>query len=511
MPKGALDIRAARKLGLASSAESVSQQALDKLAAARIFLTRERPLLGVLARSLRAIPSHVITAPLAITADDYLLVAPELLLRTPFPNLCARVAHVVLHAALGGFARRGARPLPRWNHAHDLAIDPLVRAALLESDYQVDDALINVLPAQAFIGPNSPQGGAFAAETIDAMLERALATEPFLASQALPKPEWIDLYLEVPTALEESSEEQPSQARPPEEIDPTRVEGTGAVPLPGSGRGVADVIDHRENDRENRAEESSVEHPQNADDAQPTEQERFDEEERAASAARRRGAEVQWRMRLAQAIAEDQAAGSPTFARLPKWGREWLQATTEPPPNWTAVLQHSVAQLARGKRSFLRPSRRSAAIGWSSDVRLAGRTIVAAGQLAAVLDTSGSIDEKSMRRALGVIAAAAMAEGVEEVRLIQADAVVTDDRILSASDLQRAPIEIQGRGGTRFWPALKRVAREASARGERGAVIYVTDLEGEFGDPDAFRTIDIVWITEGSAQAPFGKTVRMRR
>src|SRR5207244_3638049 len=138
------------------------------------------------------------------------------------------------------------------------------------------------------------------------------------------------------------------------------------------------------------------------------------------------------------------AAGSPTFSRLPKWGREWMQATVEPPPSWHAVLQRSVSHLARAQRSYLRPSRRSAAIGWSSDVRLAGRRVVPAGQLCAVLDTSGSIDEPTMRRALGAIAAAASAEGLDEVRLLQADAAVTSDRIWSPSELQRAPIEILG-------------------------------------------------------------------
>ena len=93
---------------------TIDRQALDKLAAARIWLTKERPLLGVLARPLRPEISRALTSPLAILPDDRLLVQPELALRTPFPQLCARVAHVTLHAALGGFARRGQR---RLDHA----------------------------------------------------------------------------------------------------------------------------------------------------------------------------------------------------------------------------------------------------------------------------------------------------------------------------------------------------------------------------------------------------------
>jgi len=487
MPKE-MDIRAARKLGLAESAEAVQRQALDKLAAARIWLTRERPLLGVLARALRPQANTAIAAPLAILPDDRLLVEPELVMRTPFPQLCARVAHVVLHAALGGFARRGTRPLARWNLAHDLAIDPLVRAAMLESDYAIDDAIVTSLPEEALAGPRSAQGGSLAAESIDASL---LSLD---AAQAVPLADWVDLYLEVPLRADEAD----AGARPPDEVDPNRPsEGKGAVPLPGAGAGVADVVD--------AGEEPNP-------DVAPIARDRGESQnEREENEARRRTAEVTWRMRLAQAIEEDRAAGSPTWTKLPKWGREWMQATVEPPPNWTAVLQQSVSQLARAQRSFLRPSRRSAAIGWDGDVRLPGRRVVPAGQLAAVVDTSGSIDEQTLRRALGAIAAAATAEGLDEVRLMQADAAVTDDRILSPTDLMRAPIEIRGRGGTRFWPALKLLAREARKRGERSGVVYLTDLEGEFGDPDLARPLDLLWVTNGSGIAPFGKTVRLKK
>ena len=469
----------ARKLGKSEDDSAVVRQALDKVAAARIWLTKERPLLGVLARSLRAQPNLAITAALAITADDRLLVNPELALRTPFPALCARIAHVVLHAALGGFARRADRPLPRWNLAHDLAIDPLVRASGLESDYALDDALVADLPELALAGPMSAQGGSIAAESID----RALSSLP--SERAVPTAEWIDLLLRAP---EEPAAEDEG-ATPPEEIDPSLgVTGKGAVPLPGAGAGVADSPD---DEGEAQSDKGSDDHQ---DDAQ-----------------RSRAAEVTWRMRLAEAIAEDRAAGSPTWGKLPHWGQEWMQATVEPPPSWTAVLQRAVASLARAQRSFMRPSRRSAAIGWSSDVRLPGRRVVPAGQLAAVLDTSGSIDEPTLRRALGAIAAAATSEGLDEVRLVQADAMVTSDRIHAPVDLMRAPIEIVGRGGTRFGPALELLAREARNRGECSGVVYLTDLEGEFPEASTVkRVLDVLWVTTGTGCAPFGKTVRMR-
>src|SRR6185312_9530367 len=52
-----------------------------------------------------------------------------IVLEMRFPTLCARIAHLCLHAALGALARRGTREPLRWNVAHDLAVDPLLRAA----------------------------------------------------------------------------------------------------------------------------------------------------------------------------------------------------------------------------------------------------------------------------------------------------------------------------------------------------------------------------------------------
>jgi predicted metal-dependent peptidase len=482
---GEMDPRAARKLGLAPDETAVARQALDKIAAARIWLTKERPLLGVLARALRATTSLSITGPIAIVVDDRLLVHPEHALRTPFPALVARIAHVVLHAALGGFVRRGHRPLARWNLAHDLAIDPLVRAAGLESDYEIDDALLAELPSELLGGPSSAQGGAMAAESIDAALER------LDAARAIPRTDWIDLYLDAPEDVPPETE-----ASPPEIVDPSLgVVGKGAVPLPGQGAGIADSV----------GDESEDDKQEGRDDLAPNDAGEGQERQK------RRAAEVTWRMRLAEAIAEDRAAGEPTWGKLPQWAQEWMQATVEPPPSWTAVLQRAVAALSRTERSYLRPSRRSAAIGWSSDVRLAGRRVVPAGQLAAVLDTSGSIDEPTMRRALGSIAAAATAEGLDEVRLIQADAEITDDRVMSPTDMLRAPIAVIGRGGTRFTPALELLAWEANQCGERGGVVYLTDLEGEFPGDWVTRYLDVLWVTNGTGSAPFGKTVRMTR
>src|SRR5262245_31728025 len=75
-----------------------ASSAIDKIAAARVWLLKEKPFFGVLARALVVEP--VLTVPaLRLSADDRLRVNPIAVLEMRFPALCARLAHVALHAA----------------------------------------------------------------------------------------------------------------------------------------------------------------------------------------------------------------------------------------------------------------------------------------------------------------------------------------------------------------------------------------------------------------------------
>jgi predicted metal-dependent peptidase len=126
------------------------------------------------------------------------------------------------------------------------------------------------------------------------------------------------------------------------------------------------------------------------------------------------------------------------------------------------------------------------------------------------VDTSASIDESVISVALGAIAAAATAEGVDEVRLIQADAEVTSDEVVSPADLLIRKIPIRGRGGTSFAPALTKLAIEARRERERFTAVYLTDLDGAFPPKKAVLGVDVLWVTTVVRPVPFGKVVRMR-
>jgi predicted metal-dependent peptidase len=412
------------KVDLLGDPAAAASGALDKIAAARVWLLKEKPFFGVLSRALTVEPRADVRA-FRLFADDRLAVNPLAVLRTPFPALSARLAHLALHAALGGFVRRGDRDARRWNLAHDLAIDPLVRGAGLP---------LGLPPPPDELAPGS------SAEDIFALLPEGAA----------PGDDWCDL----------------SDAPRDEEAPP---EGPAAGP----------------------AADSTT---------------KMDEQARALA----------WKMRLATAIEEERASGGKTWGDIPAWIDEMIRATIEPPPHWTVVLQRSVSLLTRTDRTWLRPSRRMSAVAehagrWPDVVTMPGRKVVLAGQLVAIVDTSGSIDEATLARFLGAVASAATAEGLEEVRLMQADSEVTSDEILSPAELLTEQVAIRGRGGTSFVPALSRLIEEARRKAERFSVVYLTDLDGMLPRSRDAKALDVLWVVprKPRRKPPFGTVVQL--
>src|SRR6185503_7172815 len=119
--------------------------------------------------------------------------------------------------------------------------------------------------------------------------------------------------------------------------------------------------------------------------------------EEATPQVEARSRELQWKMRLGAALEEELSSGGKTFGEVPAWIDELVRATIEPPPDWSAALQRSVSMLTRTDRSFLRPSRRLAALAgadgsWPDVVAMPGRRVQLAGRLVVVIDTSASID-----------------------------------------------------------------------------------------------------------------------
>lgn len=427
---------------------SAARQARDKLAAARVWLMKHKPFFGVLARALRIEPTLEVPA-YRLLPDDRLRVNPIVVLSASFRSACARLAHVSMHAALAGFGRRRQREPRRWNVAHDLAINPLLDAAELGVGSTSAQLLLELPP------------GASAEQYYDAIPEGVA-----------PDPLWCDLCDPEPTA-----EAPPAGTY-------TRQDG-----------GDQPEGDDRQGPNE----------PDEPDALDPSPDTLTVDE---------RGRELQWKMRLAAAHEEELASGGKTFGDMPEWIDELVRATIEPPAHWSVILQQAVTSLHRTERSYLRPSRRMSALmqegSWPDVVSMPGRRIEQAGQLVAVVDTSASISPEVLARFLGAIASVATAEGIDDIRLVQADVVVTRDETIFAAELLFQEIAITGRGGTDFSAALLKLEQDAKRLVQRFTVAYLTDLDGRFPASPA-RFLDVLWVVPGRHHEPppFGRVVEM--
>jgi predicted metal-dependent peptidase len=429
---------------------AAAQEATDKIAAARVWLLKEKPFFGVLARALAVSPS-LETAAFRLTHDDRLLANPIVVLELRFPALCARVAHVTMHAALGAFVRRGQRSPLRWNVAHDLAVDPLLRAAGLHVGA--------ALPEVTFAPGAS-------AEEVYLLLDE----------DARPHDAWCDI-----------ADPPPPPDAPPAGTFTRQDDDEGGDDGDGEGQGGQD----------------------------PNQPEPVDPDPEP-SPVEARGRELQWKMRLAAALEEEIASGGKTFGEAPGWIDELVKATIEPPPSFGATLQRSISMLTRTDRSFLRPSRRLAALAgdegaWPDVVAMPGRRIVHAGKLVSVVDTSASIDPEVVARFLGALVSVATAEGFDEIRLVQADAEVTSDEVVFAAELLFREVGVVGRGGTDFGPALRMLAADSRLQAERFTVVYLTDLEGRFPTYEEVTPLEVLWVVPGKPPRtpPFGRVLEL--
>ncbi len=437
---------------LHADVNAAARQARDKLAYARVWLLRHKPFFGVLARAFLleatlAVPGY------RLLPDDRLLFNPLTVLAARPPALAARLAHLALHAALGAHFRRGEREPRRWNVAHDLAIFPLLDAADLSLGTP----------------PNLPLDLAPGASA--EAIYRALAPE------IAPDPMWADLSEPVDSATPR--------------MPPTQRGGAASGDSSADRGATADTLGQ------------VAPH-----DVAPHALDSFD----AAARAR----ELDWKLRLAAALEEEARSGGSTFGELPASLAALLRATIEPPASFSAILQQSIHLLQRTERSYLRPSRRMSALAaasgrWPELVMMPGRRIEHGGRLVAVVDTSASLPLGTIGRFFGAIVAAATAEGIDELRVVQADCEVTRDETSFAADLLFRDVEVSGRGGTDFAPALAMLAAEALRDRSRFTVAYLTDLEGRMPPDFDAHLLDVVWVVakRTASLPPFGRVVEL--
>lgn len=168
---------------------------------------------------------------------------------------------------------------------------------------------------------------------------------------------------------------------------------------------------------------------------------------------------------------------------------------------WEAAMQKWIESVAPGERTYIRPSRREVT---GNDIVLAGRKRES-WMLNVVLDTSGSMTDE-ISPALGAIADFCEQLSIDEIRLVQCDAAVTGDEMLSPEAL--ADYQISGFGGSDLTPAMRGLAEDARVT----AALVITD--GDIAFPPEEMPYDVLWVITSSAYAsfnpPYGHVIRMQ-
>ena len=162
---------------------------------------------------------------------------------------------------------------------------------------------------------------------------------------------------------------------------------------------------------------------------------------------------------------------------LPAGLVEEIRALSQPPIPWDVELAKWFDQFfspVEKVRSFARPSRRQASTpdiprpSWvARRGALDGRTF------GVILDTSGSMERKTLAKALGAIASYSMSREVPAARVIFCDAVAYDQGYMAPEEIA-GRVRVRGRGGTVLQPGIDLLQRAEDFPRE-GPMLIITD------------------------------------
>lgn len=203
-------------------------------------------------------------------------------------------------------------------------------------------------------------------------------------------------------------------------------------------------------------------------------------------------------MALAKALGSLRGRGSEAGGE--KKSVRALRGLTHAP--WQAAVQAWLEGVSPGERTYTRASRRGADHG--GDMVLPGRRRHS-WILNVVLDTSASMAD-DIPVALGALADFSEAVGIDVIRVVQCDTVVTCDEELSSAEL--AEYEVRGYGGSDMTPALTSLAADPFVT----AAVVITD--GEIAYPADAPPYAVLWALPRpmpSFQPPYGRVVILQR
>ncbi|MBN1309997.1 MAG: peptidase [Anaerolineae bacterium] len=164
---------------------------------------------------------------------------------------------------------------------------------------------------------------------------------------------------------------------------------------------------------------------------------------------------------------------------LPAGLIEEIRALSQPPIPWDVELARwfdaMFAPLEK-VRSYARLSRRQSSTPDIPRPRWVTRPEDEDGRtFGVVLDTSGSMDQKLLAKALGTIASYSIAHEVPAVRVVFCDAAAYDQGYMPPEDIA-GRVRVRGRGGTILQPGVDLLEKSDDFPGD-GPILVITDGE----------------------------------
>ena len=416
-----------------------------KLTRARTQLLLKQPFFGTLCLRLKLVPGVLPT----MATDGRRIVYDSAFVDELKPTeLEAVLAHEVLHCALGHHCRRGERDPALWNHAADLAINPI----LVSNGF--------TLPSGALLEPAFDN---LSAEEIYARLLQRSRDEPSAQPESTPQPS---------NTGPGTRAGQGTQGQPPPE--PGSSAQTPSAPMQSASGSDAD---------------NQLSHPGAFGEVWDA----TDEQGNPASQAENSRQQHEWSIAADQALRSAKSCG-----REPANLARPLNESRQSKQDWRALLRDFVAATAPSDYRWTPPNRRYIASGlYLPSVERTG-----VGQIVVAVDTSGSIGEEELEQFAGEITAISDETKPEAIHVVYCDAAIQAWQEFGPSE----PIHLEprGGGGTDFRPVFEWVRENQITP---VCLIYLTDLCCDSYPP--IPEYPVVWVTDSRRTAPFGETVRI--
>lgn len=192
--------------------------------------------------------------------------------------------------------------------------------------------------------------------------------------------------------------------------------------------------------------------------------------------------------------AAERAANALTKSRTP-----WQKQLTN-------LMSASASRAQERKRTFRRIGRRTQAASTAYAVK-PGRIRDPKPGVLLVADCSGSISTEELHKFAAECEGILASGKVGFIRVIYCDTVVTDNgECFKPRD--NVVLKPTRSGGTDFEPVWHWQRKHMP---DAAAIVYLTDLYGEFGDKSTWPKVPVIWGATTPMHPPFGKAVRINQ